>query len=226
MDFLSDLFSLFLHLDRHLAELAGQYGSWIYGILFLIVFCETGLVVTPFLPGDSLLFAAGSLAAIGSMNIHLLFLLMATAAILGNTVNYTVGRLLGEKAFTPNARILKQDYLHRTHRFFERHGGKTIVITRFVPLVRTFAPFVAGVGAMTYSKFIVYNVVGGIAWVLIFTLLGYFFGNVPFVQHNFEYVIIAIVLISVLPAVWEFIAEKTRARNELPVASAPEESAD
>ncbi|RUQ36712.1 MAG: DedA family protein [Candidatus Competibacteraceae bacterium] len=204
MDFLSDLFSLFLHLDRHLAELAGQYGSWIYGILFLIVFCETGLVVTPFLPGDSLLFAAGSLAAIGSMNIHLLFLLMATAAILGNTVNYTVGRLLGEKAFTPNARILKQDYLHRTHRFFERHGGKTIVITRFVPLVRTFAPFVAGAGGMSYGRFQAYNVAGGIVWTASFLYGGYFFGNLPVVKQNFSLVILAIIVLSLMPGVIEY----------------------
>lgn len=204
MDFLSDLFSLFLHLDRHLAELAGQYGSWIYGILFLIVFCETGLVVTPFLPGDSLLFAAGSLAAIGSMNIHLLFLLMAAAAILGNTVNYTVGRLLGEKAFTPNARILKQDYLHRTHRFFERHGGKTIVITRFVPLVRTFAPFVAGAGGMSYGRFQAYNVAGGIVWTASFLYGGYFFGNLPVVKQNFSLVILAIIVLSLMPGVIEY----------------------
>ncbi|HOB63064.1 MAG TPA: DedA family protein [Candidatus Competibacteraceae bacterium] len=204
MDFLSDLFSLFLHLDRHLAELAGQYGSWIYGILFLLVFCETGLVVTPFLPGDSLLFAAGSLAAIGSMNIHLLFLLMATAAILGNTVNYTVGRLLGEKAFTPNARILKQDYLHRTHRFFERHGGKTIVITRFVPLVRTFAPFVAGAGGMSYGRFQAYNVAGGIVWTASFLYGGYFFGNLPVVKQNFSLVILAIIVLSLMPGVIEY----------------------
>lgn len=204
MDFLSDLFSLFLHLDRHLAELAGQYGSWIYGILFLIVFCETGLVVTPFLPGDSLLFAAGSLAAIGSMNIHLLFLLMATAAILGNTVNYTVGRLLGEKAFTPNARILKQDYLHRTHRFFERHGGKTIVITRFVPLVRTFAPFVAGAGGMSYGRFQAYNMAGGIVWTASFLYGGYFFGNLPVVKQNFSLVILAIIVLSLMPGVIEY----------------------
>lgn len=204
MDFLSDLFSLFLHLDRHLTELAGQYGSWIYGILFLIVFCETGLVVTPFLPGDSLLFAAGSLAAIGSMNIHLLFLLMAFAAIAGNTVNYAVGRFLGEKAFTPDARILKLEYLHRTHRFFERHGGKTIIITRFVPLVRTFAPFVAGAGGMSYGRFQAYNVAGGIAWTASFLYGGYFFGNLPFVKQNFSLVILTIIVLSLVPGIVEY----------------------
>lgn len=206
MDFLPDLISFFLHLDRHLAELAGQYGGWIYAILFLIVFCETGLVVTPFLPGDSLLFAAGSLAALAdsAMNIHVLFLLMAFAAIAGNTVNYAVGRYLGEKAFSPDARFLKQRYLDRTHRFFERHGGKTIIITRFAPIVRTFAPFVAGAGGMSYGRFQWYNVAGGVAWTASFLYGGYFFGNLPFVKQNFTLVILAIIVLSLMPGVVEY----------------------
>ncbi|MFO1421346.1 MAG: DedA family protein [Candidatus Competibacteraceae bacterium] len=204
MDFASDLLSFFLHLDRHLTELAGQYGGWIYGILFLIVFCETGLVVTPFLPGDSLLFAAGSLAAIGQMNIHALFLLMAFAAIAGNTVNYAVGRYLGERAFDADARFLKQEYLDRTHRFFERHGGKTIIITRFVPIVRTFAPFVAGAGGMSYGRFQWYNATGGVAWTASFLYGGYFFGNLPFVKQNFTLVILAIIVLSIMPGVVEY----------------------
>ena len=204
MDFFANLFSFFVHLDRHLAELAGQYGDWLYGILFLIIFCETGLVVTPFLPGDSLLFAAGALAAVGSLNIHALFLLLAVAAIAGNTVNYSVGRYLGEKAFSPDARVLKQEYLDRTHRFFERHGGKTIIITRFAPIVRTFAPFVAGAGGMSYGRFQAYNVTGGIAWTASFLYGGYFFGNLPFVKQNFSLVILAIIILSLMPGVVEY----------------------
>lgn len=204
MDFLSDLLSFFLHLDRHLTELASQHGGWIYGILFLIVFCETGLVVTPFLPGDSLLFAAGSLAAIGQMNIHTLFLLLTAAAIIGDTVNYAAGHFFGEKVFSPDARVLKQAYLDRTHQFFERHGGKTIVIARFVPIVRTFAPFVAGAGSMTYRHFLFYNVTGGVAWTASFLYGGYFFGNLPFVKQNFTLVILAIIVLSIMPGVVEY----------------------
>ncbi|MCU0808957.1 MAG: DedA family protein [Candidatus Contendobacter sp.] len=204
MDLFSDLLSWFLHLDRHLAELAGQYGGWIYGILFLIVFCETGLVVTPFLPGDSLLFAAGSLAAIGQMNVHALFLLLTAAAIIGDTVNYAAGHYFGEKVFSPDARVLKQAYLDRTHQFFERHGGKTIVIARFVPIVRTFAPFVAGAGSMNYSHFLFYNVTGAIAWTASFLYGGYFFGNLPFVKQNFTLVILAIIILSIMPGVIEY----------------------
>jgi membrane-associated protein len=204
MDFLPDFISIVLHLDRHLAVWANQYGPWLYGILFLIVFCETGLVVTPFLPGDSLLFAAGALAAIGQINIHWLFLLLTFAAILGNTVNYAVGRYLGEKAFTPNARMLKTAYLERTHQFFERHGGKTIIITRFVPIVRTFAPFVAGAGGMSYGRFQWYNVAGGVLWTASFLYGGYFFGNLPFVKQNFSLVILAIIILSLMPGIIEY----------------------
>lgn len=206
MDFLSGLLSLFLHLDQHLAELASQYGNWLYAILFLIVFCETGLVVTPFLPGDSLLFAAGSLAAVtdGALNVHMLFLLLTAAAIIGDTVNYAIGHYFGEKAFSPDARVLKQEYLDRTHQFFERHGGKTIVIARFVPIVRTFAPFVAGAGSMSYSHFLLYNVTGAIAWTVSFLYGGYFFGNLPFVKQNFALVILAIIILSLMPGAVEY----------------------
>ena len=211
MDLFANLLSLFLHLDQHLTDLASQYGNWLYGILFLIVFCETGLVVTPFLPGDSLLFAAGALAAaVGSLNIdvslniHVLFLLLASAAILGDTVNYAAGHYFGEKVFTTNARVLKLEYLERTHQFFERHGGKTIVIARFVPIIRTFAPFVAGAGSMSYRHFLLYNVVGGIAWTSSFLYGGYFFGNLPFVKNNFTLVILMIIILSIMPGVVEY----------------------
>lgn len=228
MDLLANLLDIFLHIDEYLGEIVRNFGVWTYVILFLVIFAETGLVVTPFLPGDSLLFAAGAIAALvpDTLNIFVLILVLSAAAILGDTVNYWIGHWVGPKAFSGKVRFLKKQHLDRTNAFYEKHGGKTIILARFVPIVRTFAPFVAGIGAMNYSKFIVYNVVGGVAWVLIFTLLGYFFGNVPFVQQNFEYVIIAIVAISVLPAVWEFIAEKMRSRNELPVVTVPEESAD
>jgi membrane-associated protein len=211
MDLFANLLSFFLHLDQHLTDLASQYGNWLYGILFLIVFCETGLVVTPFLPGDSLLFAAGALAAaVGSLNIdvslniHVLFLLLASAAILGDTVNYAAGHYFGEKVFSADARVLKQDYLDRTHAFFERHGGKTIVIARFVPIIRTFAPFVAGAGSMSYRHFLLYNVVGGIAWTASFLYGGYFFGNLPFVKQNFTLVILMIIILSIMPGVVEY----------------------
>ena len=211
MDLFANLLSLFLHLDQHLTDLASQYGNWLYGILFLIVFCETGLVITPFLPGDSLLFAAGALAAtVGSLsidvslNIHVLFLLLTFAAILGDTVIYAAGHYFGEKVFSPDARVLKQEYLDRTHAFFERHGGKTIVIARFVPIIRTFAPFVAGAGSMSYRHFLLYNVVGGIAWTSSFLYGGYFFGNLPFVKNNFTLVILMIIILSIMPGVVEY----------------------
>lgn len=195
------LIDLFLHLDEHLANIINQYGTWTYAILFLIIFMETGFVVTPFLPGDSLLFAAGTFAALGSLNVWLLIVLLIIAAIAGDTVNYWIGHYLGDRAY--NIKWIKKEYLDRTHAFFEKHGGKTIFLARFVPIVRTFAPFVAGMGKMSYSYFFSYNVFGGIVWVMLFTLLGFFFGNIPFVKANFEFVIIAIILISVLPAVWE-----------------------
>ena len=214
MELISLLLDFILHIDRHLGELVVAYGPWIYLILFLIIFCETGLVVTPFLPGDSLLFVAGTLAALGSMNIHLLVALLIVAAILGDACNYQIGRHAGVRLFAnPDSRIFRREYLTRTEAFYARHGGKTIVLARFVPIVRTFAPFVAGIGAMTYSKFILYNVIGGLLWVFLFTLLGYFFGQQPFVQANFEFVVLAIIGISVVPMIWEFTAEKMRSRK-------------
>jgi membrane-associated protein len=201
MELVTFLIDLFLHLDEHLANIINQYGVWTYGILFAVIFLETGVVVTPFLPGDSLLFAAGTFAALGSLNIWLLCALLMAAAVAGDTVNYWIGHALGERAY--QIKWIKKEYMERTHAFFEKHGGKTIFLARFVPIVRTFAPFVAGVGRMSYGYFITYNLVGGIVWVLVFTLAGFFFGNIPFVRANFEFVIIAIILISVFPMVYE-----------------------
>ena len=206
------LIDLFLHLDEHLANIINQYGVWTYAILFLIIFMETGFVVTPFLPGDSLLFAAGTFAALGSLNVWLLILLLIVAAIGGDTVNYWIGHYLGDRAY--NIKWIKKEYLDRTHAFFQKHGGKTIFLARFVPIVRTFAPFVAGMGKMSYGYFFSYNVFGGIVWVVLFTLLGYFFGNIPFVKANFEIVIVAIILISVIPAVWEALKARREIREE------------
>lgn len=202
MEFLKNMVDLFLHLDEYLAKIITDYGTWTYGILFSVIFIETGLVIMPFLPGDSLLFAAGTFAALGSLNIGFLILLLIGAAFLGDTVNYTIGHYLGERAY--NIKWIKKEYFDKTHAFFEKHGGKAIFLARFVPIVRTFAPFVAGIGKMSYSYFITYNIVGGVVWVLLFTLCGYFFGNIPFVRENFEYVIIVIILISVLPMGYEW----------------------
>jgi membrane-associated protein len=201
MDFLKSLLDIFLHIDDHLAAIIAQYGLWTYALLFLVIFMETGFVVTPFLPGDSLLFAAGTFAALGSMNLGLLLAMLMVAAVGGDTVNYWIGHYLGERAYS--IKWVKKEYVERTHAFFEKHGGKTIFLARFVPIVRTFAPFVAGIGRMSYRHFFSYNVFGGIVWVALFTLAGYFFGNIPFIKDNFELVIIAIILISLLPAVWE-----------------------
>ncbi len=209
MEQIKFLFDLFLHLDTYLAGIISQYGAWTYGILFFVIFMETGLVVTPFLPGDSLLFAAGTFAALGSMNIYLLAGLLIGAAILGDTVNYSIGHYLGERAY--NIKWLKKEYFDKTHAFFQKHGGKTIFLARFVPIVRTFAPFVAGIGNMSYGYFITYNFVGGITWVLLFTFAGYLFGNIPFVKNNFELVIIVIILISLIPIFTE--AWKARAER-------------
>ena len=195
------LIDLFIHLDKHLADIIAQYGVWTYAFLFLVIFMETGFVVTPFLPGDSLLFAAGTFAAIGSMNIWVLLILLMIAAAGGNTINYWVGYKLGDQAH--HVKWVRKEYLDRAHAFFEKHGGKAIVLARFVPIIRTFAPFVAGISQMSYGYFSLYNIVGCVAWVLLFTLAGYFFGNIPFVRANFEFVILAILVISVIPAVWE-----------------------
>ncbi len=208
MEFISKIIDLFLHLDVHLHELILQYGTFTYSILFAVIFAETGLVFTPFLPGDSLLFAAGTFAAKGAFNPHLLFILLTIAAIIGDTVNYWIGHYIGMRVFNWKIPFLKKEHLERTHQFYEKYGGKTIIIARFVPIVRTFAPFVAGIGSMTYSKFITYNVVGGILWVAIFIYGGYFFGNLPFVKNNFSWVIIVIIFLSILPGIIEYVRHK------------------
>jgi membrane-associated protein len=197
-----------------LHEIILQYGVLTYVILFGVIFAETGLVFTPFLPGDSLLFAAGTFAAIGSLNVHLLFILLTVAAIIGDTVNYWVGNYLGPKVFEKKIRFLKKEHLEKTHQFYEKHGGKTIIIARFIPIIRTFAPFVAGVGAMTYSKFIMYNIVGGVLWCALFIYGGYFFGNLPIVKNNFSIVIIVIIVISILPGVIELARHKFANKNK------------
>ncbi|MGQ0764054.1 MAG: DedA family protein [Gemmatimonadota bacterium] len=201
MDLLREFIDFALHLDDHLAALANQYGTWTYAILTAIIFAETGLVFTPFLPGDSLLFAAGALAAVSSLDIWVMCGLLTAAAIIGDTVNYWVGSKIGHLAAAGRVPMVKREHLERTHAFFEKHGGKTIIIARFVPIVRTFAPFVAGAGAMTYRKFLIYNVVGGVGWVFSMLFAGYFFGNLPFVRENFETVILAIIFLSILPGV-------------------------
>ena len=220
MEWIQQVLSYILHFDEHLKIFVEQYAGWTYLLLFIIIFCETGLVFTPFLPGDSLLFAAGAIAALGSLNLWVLLVLLITAAILGDTVNYWVGHWFGEKLFDGRFRMLKREHLDRTHKFYAKCGGKTIILARFVPIVRTFAPFVAGMGAMDYRRFFLYNVVGGVAWVLIFTTLCYLFGNLPFVARNFEIVVIAIVFLSVLPAVYEALAERRRHRLEQGAAPA------
>ncbi len=205
MELLNQALDFFLHLDTHLADITSRYGTWTYAILFLIIFCETGLVVTPFLPGDSLLFAAGAISALGTLDPVVLSLLLVVAAIIGDTVNSWVGAWVGPRAFSGEIRFLKKEYLDRTHAFYERHGGKTIILARFVPIIRTFAPFVAGVGAMTYSRFLLYNVVGAVLWVGLFVPIGYFFGNLPQVKENFSLVILGIIALSVLPIVFEVV---------------------
>ena len=215
MEWITQAVDLFLHLDRHLAAIIGQYGGWTYAILVLIVFCETGLVVTPFLPGDSLLFAAGSLAALGAgLDPLLLFLLLSAAAIAGDTVNYWVGDWLGQGVTEGRYRFIRQDYLDRTHRFYEKHGGKTILLARFIPIIRTFAPFVAGVGTMTYPRFLAYNVIGGVLWVGLFVWAGYFFGNLSVVKEIFSMVILAIIALSVLPIAVEVLRAWREGRRE------------
>ncbi|MCX7876819.1 MAG: DedA family protein [Melioribacteraceae bacterium] len=214
MDIIYYLFDLFIHLDKHIAEIINQYGTLTYVILFLVIFAETGLVFTPFLPGDSLLFAAGAFAAKGSFDVHLLFLILTIAAILGDTINYWIGHYFGMKVFNLKLRFLKKEYLDKTHEFYEKYGGKTIIIARFVPIVRTFAPFVAGVGSMTYSKFIQYNIIGGLLWTSIFIYSGYFFGNLDFVKNNFSFIVLAIIIISVLPGVVEYFKHRKNSQSK------------
>jgi len=212
MDILSWFVDFIIHLDKHLGQLIQQYGAWTYLILFLIIFCETGLVVTPFLPGDSLLFTAGAFAATGSFNVYWLFIALTAASILGDTVNYWVGKYVGPNLKWGRRRLINEEYLKRTEEFYEKHGGKTIIIARFVPIIRTFAPFVAGIGSMRYPVFLTYNVVGGILWNAAFIFAGYFFGNIPLVRDNFTLVIFIIIFVSLIPPVMEFLKHRKAKR--------------
>jgi len=208
MQLIESLIDFIIHIDKHLDAIISQYGTWTYLILFLIIFCETGLVVTPFLPGDSLLFAAGAFAARGSLNPYVVFVLLAIAAIVGDTVNYWIGRAIGPRVYERDYRFLKRKHLDRTHEFYEKHGGKAVILARFMPIVRTFVPFIAGVGAMTYGKFVTYNIVGGIVWIGLFVFAGYFFGNIPAVEKNFTLVVMAIIVLSVLPPIFEVVRSR------------------
>lgn len=213
MSLLKGLLDFFLHIDKNLELIIAHYGALTYFILFFVIFMETGFVVTPFLPGDSLIFAAGTFAARGSFNVGFLYLMLLLAAFLGDTANYWIGHYIGPKAFEGNNKFLKKEYLHKAQAFYDKHGGAAIILARFVPIVRTFAPFVAGVGKMDYRRFLIFNLVGGIAWVSLFLFAGFFFGNIPFVKHNFEYVMVVIVLISVVPMFWEwFKSRKEKAK--------------
>lgn len=223
MDFISQIIDIFLHLDKYLDQIVSQFGIGTYIVLFLVIFIETGVVVMPFLPGDSLLFAAGALAAASHfLDPVILFIVLAVAAILGDTANYWIGHFIGPKVFSQESRFLKREYLDKTQAFYEKHGGKTILLARFIPIIRTFAPFVAGIGKMRYGYFLTWNVIGGILWTAIFIFGGYFFGNLPFVKDNFSIVIIAIILISVVPAITETLKERrASARAKLAEAPAP-----
>lgn len=216
MELIKSLIDFILHIDHHLVEIVRDYKTWTYLILFIIIFAETGLVVTPILPGDSLLFAAGAIIAKPDtgLSIVLMCLLLIAAAILGDLVNYHIGKYIGPKAFSGHYRLLKKEYLDKTHQFYEKHGGKTIIYARFIPIVRTFAPFVAGVGTMSYSKFAAFNVVGGAAWVTSFLLMGYFFGGLPIVKSNFTLVVLVIILVSILPPIIEVIRGKRKSKQE------------
>lgn len=209
MELLKKIIDIALHLDRYLSAIIQQYGTWTYAILFAVIFIETGFVVMPFLPGDSLLFAAGTFAALEALDVRLLVLLLSAAAIIGDTVNYWVGHRLGPKVFSKeDARFFKKEHLDRTHAFYEKHGGKTIVIARFVPIIRSFAPLVAGIGRMSYGRFLAFNVIGGIGWVVLLTGAGYFFGNIPLVKNNYSLAIIAIIAISTVPIVVEWVRHR------------------
>jgi membrane-associated protein len=213
MDYLLNFIDFFLHLDVYLSSFIDSYGLWTYLILFGIIFAETGLVITPFLPGDSLIFAAGALANITVLNPWIIFGSLTVAGIIGDSVNYAIGKAIGPRVFREDVRFLKREYLDKTHAFYEKHGGKTIILARFMPIIRTFAPFVAGVGAMTYRNFVFYNVIGATLWVGMFTLLGYFFGNIPAVEENFTLVIMAIIFLSVLPPIYEFFKERSASKS-------------
>lgn len=219
MEFLKKCLDVVLHMSKHLEDLVAQFGPWLYVILFLIIFCETGLVVTPFLPGDSLLFAVGALAAITpqpgafGLNLWVLLIILIIAAILGDSVNYWIGKMFGNKLPQKFPRLIKPQHIQKTHDFYERYGGKTIIIARFVPIVRTFAPFVAGIGKMTYSRFMLFNVSGAFLWIGLLLPAGYFFGNLPWVKKNFSVVVLAIIILSILPAVIEFLRERSRLKK-------------
>ena len=216
MDLLRTLIDFILHIDQHLVEIVNDYQTWTYLILFLIIFAETGLVVTPFLPGDSLLFAAGAIIAKpeSGLSIMLMWGLLIVAAILGDLVNYHIGKFIGVKAFSGHYKFLKMEYLNKTHQFYEKHGGKTIIYARFIPIIRTFAPFVAGIGTMTYGRFASFNIVGGIVWVTSFLFIGYFFGGLPIIKDNFTYVIFGIIIVSILPPFIEYFRERNKAKKE------------
>ncbi|MDR0868009.1 MAG: DedA family protein [Planctomycetota bacterium] len=216
MDLINFLIDFILHIDAHLADLVRDYGTWIYAILFLIIFCETGLVVAPFLPGDSLLFVAGTIAAIGSnhVNVHLLVLILIIAAFLGDACNYFIGKFFGERMFrNPDSKIFKQSYLRATHEFYEKHGKATIILARFVPIVRTFAPFVAGMGKMSYVHFFSYNIIGGVAWVSSIVYAGYFFGELEFVKRHLSALIIGIIFVSFLPGIVEILRQRAKSKK-------------
>jgi membrane-associated protein len=208
MELLAGLIDFILHVDVHLAEIIQTYGTWTYLILFLIIFCETGLVVTPFLPGDSLLFVIGAFAAAGALEVKLAVILLMTAAIVGNTVNYLIGRLIGQQIMQSKREIIKKEYLDKTHAFYEKYGGKALFLSRFVPILRTIAPFVAGVGKMSVSRFIWYNALGGIIWVLLFVLAGFYFGNIPIVKNNLTIVILSIIFVSLLPTFYAYLSNR------------------
>jgi len=215
MEFLQQLIDFMLHIDRHLVDLCAMYGMWIYAILFLVVFCETGLVVTPFLPGDSLLFAIGSLAAIGAMHVEYAIPLLISAVLAGDNTNYWIGRKIGPKVFSQEkSRFFNKEHLERTHRFYVRHGRITVILARFLPIIRTFAPFVAGIGRMAYQTFLLFSIIGALLWVNLFVLIGYFFGNMPLIKQNFSLVIIALVLIPGIPALVEFVRLFLERRNK------------
>lgn len=213
IDLFLALVDFILHIDEHLALIISDYGTWTYAILFVIVFVETGLVIMPLLPGDSLIFAAATFAAKGVLNPWLMFFIMSTAGIIGDAVNYSIGHYIGPRVFTDDIRFLKREYLDKTHAFFEKYGGKAVILGRFMPIIRTFVPFVAGAGAMTYPRFALYNVIGAASWVGLFTVLGYFFGNIPAVEDNFTYVIFAIIFLSILPPIIEFFKERSKTKK-------------
>jgi len=214
MSLINNLINIVLHLDKHLAWVIDKFGPWSYAIIFFIIFMETGFVFTPFLPGDSLLFAAGAFAAIEHFNVWILLPLLALASILGDSINYAVGHLIGHKILAMKSKWIKKHHLDRTHKFFEKHGGEAIIIARFIPIIRTFAPFIAGIGAMTYLKFLAYNVIGGIAWVAVFLFGGYFFGNIPFVKEHFIIVIMVIMVLSLIPVFYEIIKYELEKKKE------------